>query len=433
MLKLGTMQIKREDISSTKIKLTIIPNSTELLQLKDKILHKMGTKTKVPGFRQGKAPLHVIEKHLNSTALQTEFIDEAISSFYLEAIQTEKLKPFGAPQIVLTKFVPFTILEYVAEADILGKVVVADYKKIKKSLVKPKVESKDINEVMESLRNNLATKNEVTRPAKLGDEVIIDFEGVDTKKQSIKGANGKDYALTIGSKAFIPGFEDNLIGLKQKEQKSFDLRFPKNYGVKDLANKKVVFTVMINRINEVVKPKIDDEFASKVGPFKSVADLKADIKKHLLVEKQNQAERALENEIVLEIVDKSEVDLPETLVSEQIERLKTEVRQNLTYRGQTWQEMLDVEGLSEDQFVNQQLKPEAERRVKTGLVLSEISIKEDLDVTAKELDVRIKELEGQYQDQAMQEELAKPEAKQDIASRMITEKTVKRLVELATK
>ena len=433
MIQLVTMQIKRNDISSTKIKLTISADSDDISKIKDKVLTKFQASSKIPGFRQGKAPLSVVEKHIESSTLQAEFIDEAINSLYAGAINQEKIKPFGSPKITLSKFVPFTTLEFEAEADTLGKIKLADYKKVKKQPTKAKVTAEDVNEVIDSLRTRSATKKEVTRASKEFDEVVIDFKGVDSKKQPIKGADGKDYALTLGSKAFIPGFEDNLIGMKPKEEKTFDLKFPKDYGVKDLSNKKVTFTVKVNKINEINKPKLDAEFADKIGPFKTVAEMKEDIKKHLLAEKQKQEDQKLENEIVLEVVDNSQVDLPDVLVSEQIERLKTEVRQNLTYRGQTWQEMLEEEGVSEEQFIDNQLKPEAERRVKTGLVLSEISVKENLDVTKNELDTRMQELKDQYSDQAMQAELAKPEAKQEIASRMITEKTVKKLVELATK
>ncbi len=432
MIKLYSMQVKRSDVSSTKVKLNIIPDLSELVTLRDAVLSQFQKSVKVPGFRQGKAPLGVIEKHLDSAKLQTEFVDQALNSFYFKAIGLEKLKPIGTPNISISKFVPFTTLEFDAEVDTLGNIKLANYKQIKKKIIKAKVEAKDIDDVIDKLRTNMATKTEVSRLAKLGDEVVIDFSGKDSKNQPIKGADGKDYALLLGSKAFIPGFEDNLVGLQPKEEKTFSLKFPKDYGAKELSNKKVTFTVKINKINEVIKPNLDAEFAQKIGPFKTVAELKADIKKHLIKERQKQKDQEIEHQIVSETVDKSTVDLPESLVNQQIERLKKEVRQNLTYRGQTWQEMLDAEGLNEDQFASQQLKPEAERRVKTGLVLSEISLKENLDVTKEELNDKIDELKAQYSDPTMQEELAKPEARQEIASRMVTEKTVKRLVEIAT-
>ena len=183
----------------------------------------------------------------------------------------------------------------------------------------------------------------------------------------------------------------------------------------------------------LVKPKLDDKFAEKVGQFKTLDDLKADIKKQLLLEKQKQENTKFESELINQIVTKSELDLPKSLVDEQVERLKTEVRQSLTYRGQTWQEMLDTLKLTEDEYVKTQLLPEAKTRVKTGLILAEISNIEKVQVTAEELDTQMRLLKDQYQDQQMQEELNKPEARQEIASRLITQKTIAKLVSVVTK
>lgn len=237
----------------------------------------------------------------------------------------------------------------------------------------------------------------------------------------------------LGSNTFIPGFEDNLIGLKSGESKTFKLTFPKDYGVKALANKKVEFSVEVKGVKELTKPKLDDEFVKTIGSFSDVASLKKDIKTQLLQEKQSQANNAFENQIVNEIVDKTKVELPKLLVDEQVERLKTEIKQNLMYRGQTWQEMLEFEGLSEEDYIKQKLIPEAQQRVKTGLVLSEIADQEKIVVTPEELETRMQLLKGQYTDPSMQAELSKPEARQEIGSRLMTEKTLNRLVELVTK
>lgn len=433
MLELKSMQVTRKDVSPTKVELTIINDEAELINIKQNLLSKFQNTTKVAGFRIGKAPLHMVEKQIDQSILQSQFLDEAINNFYHSTIVKEKLRPIGNPEVLIKKFVPFTSLEFTIEVEVLSSVQLADYKAFKIKPEKVEVLSKDINDVLDNLKQRSATKKAVQRVAKLDDEVLIDFSGVDSDKKLIKGADGSDYPLLLGSNQFIPGFEDNLIGLKTGEQKTFTLNFPKDYGVKALASKKVTFTVKIKTVNQLTKPKLDDDFATTVGPFKTLAELKADIKKQLLVEKQNQAKRQLENDLILKITDKSKLTLPDTLVKEQIDRLKTEVRQNLTYRGQTWQEMLDSQGLSESEYIKQQLLPEAERRVKTGLVLSEISIKEGLKVSTKEIDAKIKSLKDQYSDQEMQIQLAKPEARQEIASRLMTEKTIEQLVQIAQK
>ena len=427
------MQVQRQDSSKTHCLLTIKADDSELDQIKHKVLKELGADLKVAGFRAGKAPIHLIEKNLDQNTLQSRFLDEAINLLYAQAVSKESIKVIGSPNISLSKFVPFTTLEFQADVDILGKIKLSDYKSIKKTKVVAKVNNTDINEVLVSLSDKYATRESVDRPSKLGNEVVIDFSGVDSKKQAIKGADGKDYPLILGSDNFIPGFEKNLVGLKKEAKKEFKLTFPKDYGVKALAGEKVTFKVEVKQVNLLVKPKLDDKFAEKVGQFKTLDDLKADIKKQLLLEKQKQENTKFESELINQIVTKSELDLPKSLVDEQVERLKTEVRQSLTYRGQTWQEMLDTLKLTEDEYVKTQLLPEAKTRVKTGLILAEISNIEKVQVTAEELDTQMRLLKDQYQDQQMQEELNKPEARQEIASRLITQKTIAKLVSVVTK
>lgn len=427
------MQITKTTISPTLIKLTIDATPAELDTVKKHTLEHLKKDMKLPGFRSGKAPLSVVEKNADQNVLQANFVEEAINHLYQKAISSQELRPLDNPKVSIMKFVPYTELSFDAEVEILGEVKLADYKKIKQTMPKFSVVAKEVDEVIKNLQKREATKVPVKRAAKMGDELVIDFTGVDSKKQPIKGAEAKDYELLLGSKSFIPGFEEELVGLKASDSKSFTLTFPKNYSAKDLANQKVTFTVDVKSVNELQEPKLDDEFAAKLGPFKTVSELKATIKEQLTVEKQTQARRQLENELIKKIVEGSQLSVPEVLVNEQIERLKTEVRQNIAYRGQTWQEMLEAESKTEEEFIKSQLKPEAERRVKTGLVLAEISMKEKLEVSPEEVAQRIQELKMQYQDQAMRAELDKPEAEREMTSRLLTEKTVQYLVEMTTK
>lgn len=426
------MQVSKKEESPTRIILTISAAQNELDALKKHTLSHFAERLKLPGFRTGKAPLSVVEKHVDQNQLQADFVEEAINHLYQKAVAKAELRPIDNPKVTLQKFVPFSELEFSAEVEILSPVTLPDYHKIRKAKPKIAVTEKEINEVIDSMRINGAERNEVQRAAKVGDEVIIDFTGKDMKKQPIKGADAKDYQLLLGSNSFIPGFEDNLIGMKSGDKKTFELTFPKDYAVNALAGKKVTFEVTLKKVQDVKKLEVNDQFAQKAGPFKTLKDLKVNIKTQLQTEKQNQAESSFQNELVKEIVDKSQLILPERLIEEQIERLKTEVRQNLMYRSQTWQEMLDAEGMKEEEFITKQLRPEAERRVKTGLVLAEISKKEDINVTPQEVDDQITLLKSQYQDSAMQAELDKSQAHQEIASRLITEKTVNMLVKNAT-
>ncbi len=426
------MQVKTTQLKPTVIQLIFIANQEDLEPFKKAAIQKLGSDVKLQGFRSGKAPAAMIEKAIDPNSLQTEVMEEAVNHFYAELVKQQNLRPVAHPKVNITKFVPFTTLEVSLDVEVIGKIVLPDYKKIKLAKTKPTVTTADINEVIETLKDRAADKEDVDRPAKNGDQTIIDFKGTDAKGVPINGGEGKDYPLTLGSDAFIPGFEENLIGLKAGQDKTFKLNFPKDYGVKALAGKAVTFAVTVNKVQAVKPIKVDDAFAAQVGPFKTVQELKDDIKTQLLAERQQTADRDYQNQLLEKITEKSKVEVPEALVDEQLEVAEREERQNLVYRGQTWEEHLKEEGLSEDEH-RKKNRPQAETRVKAGLVLSEISEQEKLDVTPEELDLRIQLLKGQYQDAAMQAELDKPENRRDIAMRILSEKTIDKLVSYATK
>jgi trigger factor len=278
----------------------------------------------------------------------------------------------------------------------------------------------------------MAERVKINRPAKDGDELLIDFEGKDKNGNLIDGAQGKDYPLIIGSKSFIPGFEENLVGSKAGQSKTIDVTFPKDYGAEALQNKKVSFKVDVAKVSELKEPKVDDELAAKAGPFKTLKELKDDVKKQLLGEKLRQADQEYQNELMRKIASKTEIEVPESLVNDENLRLEEQEKQNLAYRGQTWQEHLDAEGIDEAEHRKRHY-PEALERVKIGLILSEIAENESVKVSPEELEIRLQILKGQYQDPQMQAELDKPENQRDIQARLMTEKTLAKLTEYASK
>jgi trigger factor len=418
------MQITLKSIAPTKVELTITADQALLDTTKERVLADLAKNVNMAGFRKGHAPKALVEKNVDPTTLQTNFLDDAINAMYGQALVQEKLRPVAQPEVNVTKFVPFTDLECKITVEVVGKITLPDYKKIKVAKKTDTATDKDVTAVLDDLRHRDSTKTDVERAAKDGDEVTIDFTGVDAKtKAAIEGATGNDYPLVLGSNTFIPGFEPELIGLKAGEQKTFDITFPADYGSKELQNKKVTFTVTAKVVREVTLPELNDEFAAKVGPFKSVDDLKTDIKKQLQAEKDNQAQRAFENELLATLAEQAKADIPTSLVDEEIDRMEVEEKRNLIYRGQTWQEHLKSEGKTDAQH-REGLREQAEARVKTGLVLGEVAQAEGIDVTKAELDKRIAELKKQYQDKEMRAELDKPENRRELGSRLLTEKTI---------
>jgi trigger factor len=426
------MQVKRTHPTDTEAVLNIIATPQELDGIKQHTLGHFRSRVKIAGFREGKAPLELIEKNIDQAALQSEFLEEAINQLYVQAVQSEKIRPVTNPDVSITKFVPFTTLEFEVKIGVIGEIQIPDYKKVKKTKPEVKVTADDVKEVIKNLQTRAAEKKDVDRAAKLGDQVYIDFKGTDAKGEPVSGADGSDYPLVLGSNSFIPGFEENVVGMKAGDEKSFELTFPKDYHAKELAGAKVTFAVTATKVQEVVEPKLDDAFATSIGPFKTVDELKKDIKKQLEVERETEINRLFENELIGELADKTKVSIPKAIVDEQIDKIEDQERQNLVYRGQTWEEHLSEEGLTAEQH-HEQKRPEAERGIRASLMLAEIAEAEGLDVTPEELEIRLQLLKGQYPDEGMQAELDKPENRRDIASRMLTEKTVAKLIEYATK
>ena len=312
------MQVTRKDISETKVKLTIELGLEELTHSKQHELQEKAKTAKITGFRKGKAPLNLIEKQLDQNQLQADVINHAINDYYGQALSAEKLRALDQPNVTIGKFVPYTELQFTAEVEIMPKIKLGDYKKIKKSPKIAKVEADEVKKVLANLSERMATKKDSSKPAKLGDDVVIDFDGKDKKGQAVAGASGKDYSLNLGSNSFIPGFEDGLVGSKSGDKKELKLKFPKDYHAENLAGTDIVFEVQVKKVQSVELPKLDDEFAKKVGPFDSFKSLQADIKTQLEDQKKQEAENVLKDEIVEELVKKSSLVLPDILIKDLI-------------------------------------------------------------------------------------------------------------------
>lgn len=427
------MQIKLETTGPTNVKLQVTAEHPVLDSLKTAAVSRLSRNLKLPGFRPGKAPLHLVEKQLDSQLLQSEFLESAVNRLYVDAVQEQKLRPVAQPTVNVLKFVPFTTLEVSYELEVLGPITLPDLSKMSLSKPTVKVTTKDVDQVVENLRERAATKEEIERAAKDGDETVIDFTGVDTKtKEPIVGAAGLDYPLVLGSNSFIPGFEAQLVGLKAGDSKEFPIVFPVDYSAVELQKRKVTFAVTVKKVQAVQLPKLDDAFVSSVGPFKNIDELKADIKKQLEQERSGQAERAYENELLELIASKTKVSIPEVLIDEEVDRIEAEEKRDVVYRGQTWQQHLDSEKLNDEEHRDKQ-RPAAELRVKAGLILGEIADTHKIVVTPEELNQQIEILKKQYTDPAMQSEIDKPENRRDILSRILSQKSLEKAKQLIHK
>lgn len=428
------MKTTVKKLSDTKVCLTITLGADELNAAEQVALTKMARDLKVPGFRKGKVPVSVAAKHVNPMALQEQVLDNALSKAVAEAFMNEKLQALERPSVEVKKFVPNQEVEFTAEATVVPPVKLGDYKKLKTKPQAVKVEAKDVDEIIERMQQNFVDKAEVKRAAREGDEAIIDFVG---KKDGVAfdGGSAKDFALKLGGGQFIPGFEEGVVGHKAGEAFDLDLEFPKDYHAENLAGAKVVFSVTLHKVNELKLPELNDEFAAKCGPFTDVKELKADIKREITAQKEREAKEKLKDELVAELADSSKVALPELLIDDQLRSIEQDLMQNLSYRGLTMDSYLKTQGFKDKaDWQKKEARPAAEKRVKAGLVLAELSKELGVEVSREELDRQISTFKQQYgKDAKLAARFDDPNVHRDIANRMITDKTIDKLVELNSK
>ena len=428
------MKTTVKKLSDTKVVLTIVVGRDELEAAEQVALKKLSRDVKVPGFRKGHVPLSVVAKNINPNALQEQTLDNALSKAVADAFTTESIQAIERPEVEVKKFVPGDTLEFTAEATVLPEVKLPDYKKLKSRRADVKVTDADTEDIISRMQENFVEKTEVKRAAQNGDEVVIDFVG---KKDGVEfdGGKAENYSLKLGAGQFIPGFEEGVVGHKAGDSFDVELKFPKDYHVGDLAGQPVVFSVTLHAVNETTLPELTDEFAAKCGPFTSMDELRADILREVEEQKKREADEKFKDELVGELADKVKVSLPEVLVEDQIRSIEQDMQQNLSYRGVELESYLSTQGFKDkDDWMAKEVRPAAEKRVKAGLVLAELSKELKVDVSHDELSAQIDTLKQYYgKDVKTAKQFDNPDVHRDIANRLITDKTIAKLVELNTK
>ncbi len=422
------MKITTKKLSDTKVELKVALDATDLKKAKSEALKQLAEQVKVQGFRKGKAPASVVEKQIAPNELSGKTIDVAVHSTLPDALAEKQLPVIAVEKVNVTKYVPEEAAEYTAVAEILPDVKLGDFKKLKAKMAKTEPSTKDVEEIVDNILNAYAEKKVAKKAAALGDEVIIDFVG---KKdgEAFPGGSAKDYHLSLGSGQFIPGFEDGIVGHSAGDKFDLELTFPKDYPEKSLAGQKTVFEVLVKQVNEVIKPKADDELAKKCGNFKTMADLKADIKKNLEAQNRHQAIERYRDDLVKELVEKSKVSAPEILVQDQLRFIKEDVVRNAASQGMSFEDYLKRAGQTPDEW-EKTARALAEDRVKASLVLQILAREQKIEATDEEVELKIAELKDVYQkSKEALANLKKPEVQKDIRNRLVIDKTLDFLVE----
>ena len=403
-------------LNPTSVEIIATLDKEDLEPARLKALTRLANDIKITGFRKGKAPANVVEKHVDAGELATQTLDIAVRSALPKLFDENKIQPISIPHVDVTKYVPGEMAEFTVKADRMPEIKLGDYRKLK--VKKPVIETKpaDVDDVLGRIAKSFAEKKVVKRGAKLTDEVVIDFVGKKDDK-AFDGGTAKDFKLELGSGQFIPGFEDGVVGHESGDKFNLDLKFPKEYHNADLAGAKVVFEVLLKQVNEIVSPKIDDELAKKTGAFQTLKDLKADIKKNLEAQNGRQLEEKYKDDLAMELVAKSKVEAPETLVADQVRFIREDFERNLKSRGAT------------EEFPEEEAKKTAINRVKAMLVLQTLANDLKIKVTDEESDQKLAELKEVYKQNAdALKQLDDPRVRADIENRLRVEKTLDALV-----
>lgn len=423
------METNLTNRTETTAEFTVSLNEAELKTTVTHVFDDMRPRVKASGFRPGKAPNQIVERELGSATIQSEVIDHAIQSSYSKAVRELDLPIVAQPEVTLDKFVPFTELSYKATVELMPTVTLPDYKSYKMKRPVITIDPAEVDQAIEELRRRESTRLTVERAAKMGDEVAFDFEG--TKDGTpVRGATAKNHVLTMGSGNFIPGFEEELIGIKTGEEKTFDITFPDSYHEESLAGQVVTFKITMNKVDELILPELNKELVEKVSPFKTVAELRESLQTNMADKRADEASKKFENELLEKLVEDAKFEVPNALLNQQLDRLRGDLTQNLSYSGLDMEKYLEMLKKTQDEL-DEDMKPEARKRVGLAMVLTEVAKVEKIELSSADLDAEVARLKGQYPDPQAQAELDSPQTREELYNHLMASRVVAKLVDYA--
>lgn len=418
------MKITKKDLEKNQVELVIEVSEEEIKPHLEKAATKMSAKTKLPGFRPGKAPYELVKNQFGEMAILQEALEFIVSDAYYKAVTREKLKTIGQPEIKLEKIAPGNPIVFKAVASLLPNVTLGEWQKLSIKKKETKASEDDIKKTIDQLSQMNVKEAIVERAAKNGDKVELDFE-VLINNAVIEGGKNPKYPIVLGEGKMIPGFEEQIVGLKTGDDKKFNLKFPDKYFQKNLAGKEATFKIKVLNVYERETPKLDDEFAKMLG-FDTVEKLKQQVEENISQDKQNKEQQRVEGEAIQEVIKSSEIeDLPEPLVHNELHKMIHELEHSITSQGMDMAGYLkSINKTQED--LHTDFRPQAIERVKAALVLRQISVEEKIGVDEKEVDEEINKQKEMYKsNKEAIKNISMPAYRQHLINMMINQKVVK--------
>ena len=385
-----------ENLEKSMAKITITVDADAFEEAMVKSYNKNKKNISIQGFRKGKAPRKMVEKLYGPEVFYEDAANFAIPDAYEEAAKESGLEIVSRPEIDVVEIEKGKDFVFTATVAVKPEVTLGDYKGIEVEKKTVKVMAADVNAEIDKVREQNSRMITVeNRGIKKDDTAVIDFEGF-VDGEPFQGGKGEDYSLVIGSHTFIDTFEDQLVGKKACEEVDVNVTFPEEYHEASLKGKPALFKVTVKEIKKKELPKLDDEFASEVSEFETLKEYKASVKKNLTERRKEEAKREKENEVVEKVVENITVELPEPMVDEQTQQMIQEFAGRLSSQGLSFDQYMQMTGMTVDALMGQ-MKPEAEKRIRTRLALEAIVDAEKIKATAKDIDKEIENMANMYQ------------------------------------
>lgn len=425
------MSLQVEKLEKNMAKITIETSAEELDKAIESAYQKQKGKISIPGFRKGKVPRQVIERMYGKEVFYEDAANSLIPDAYEKALDECEEDIVSSPKIEVTRIEAGKPFIFTATVALKPEVKLGKYKGVKVDKADTEVTDEDVNEVIERERENNARSISIEdRPVKDGDMTVIDFEGF-VDDVAFDGGKGENYPLTIGSGAFIPGFEEQLVGAQIGKEVEVNVTFPEDYQAEELKGKAALFKCTVKEIKEKELPEVDDEFASEVSEFDTLAAYKEDIKKNLEEKKAKEAKDAKEEAVIEAIVEASEMDIPEAMLETQQKQMVDEFAQRMTMQGISMEQYFQLSGASYPKLI-EQVKPQAEQRIKARLVLEAVAAAEKIEVSDDELEKEMESMAEVYQmDVAKVKEMLGEKETKNIRLDLAVRKAVEFVVENA--
>lgn len=402
------MNVKVDKQENSKVVLEFTMDKETFEKELDKAFHKNAKYFKVPGFRNGKVPRNVVEKVYGEGVLYETVIENNVDDEYRKAVEDNKLEVVSKPELDVKQIGKGKDLIYTVTLFVKPEATVKKYKGLEVKKIDSKVSKKEVDAAIESDRQKNARVVSVDdRDLQKDDISTIDFEGF-VDGVAFEGGKAENFELTIGSGQFIPGFEDQLIGMKIGEEREINVTFPKEYHAENLAGKPAIFKVKLISIKSKILPELDDEFAKDVSEFETLADYRKDVEKKVKKQKEESAKNQKEIAVIDKLVENTEVVIPESMIDDEVESMSNQFASNLAYQGLDLKTYCMYMNTTEEEF-KKNLRPEAEKNVKLKLALDAIEKLEEIKVEAKEIDEKIDELKKQYGSENTNDDLNKNE------------------------